>query len=129
MFKLFLVGCAGFLGTTARYLLSGYMARRMGESFPAGTLTVNLLGCFLIGALFYLLQERFLVDPLIRSLIFLGFLGGFTTFSSFGLQTFTLLREGEIFLALVNIPLSNLGGLLMVWAGYVLSKILGGGTI
>lgn len=129
MHKLLLIGFAGFLGTVARYLISGYLARRVGETFPAGTLAVNLLGCFLIGALFYLLQERFLVDPLIRSLILIGLLGGFTTFSSFGLQTFTLLREGELFLAMANILLSNVGGLLMVWSGYVLAEIIGGGTI
>lgn len=126
MNKLLLLGLAGFLGTTARYVVSGFVARRLGETFPAGTLAVNLLGCFLIGALFHLLQERFLVDPVIRSLILLGFLGGFTTFSSFGLQTFTLLRDGELFLAGTNLLVSNIGGVLMVWAGYILAKVTGG---
>ena len=129
MYKLLLIGLAGFVGTIARYLISGYMARLMGETFLAGTLAVNFLGCFLIGVLFYPLQERFLVDPVVRSLILLGFLGGFTTFSSFGLQTFVLLREGEVFLATANVLLSNLGGFLMVWSGYMLSRFLGGGTL
>jgi len=69
------------------------------------------------------------MDPLTRTLILIGFLGGFTTFSSFGLQTFTLLRDGEIGWAALNVLVSNLGGLLMVWLGYVSSRLLGGGGL
>ena len=91
MSKLLLIGLAGLAGTLSRYWLSGFIARRIGETFPFGTLIVNLLGCFLVGLLFYLLQERYLVNEAIRTAILIGLLGGFTTFSSFGLQTFTLL--------------------------------------
>ena len=124
MSKLFLVGLAGFIGTVSRYLMSGVIAKRYGETFPMGTLLVNLIGCFLVGLLFYLLEERFLVNQTARTVILIGFLGGFTTFSSVGLQTFTLLRDGESGLALLNIAASNLVGLLLVWAGYTLARVL-----
>ena len=116
--KFLLIGLAGFVGTLARYWLSGVMARRYGETFPYGTFAVNALGCLLAGFLFYLMYERFITSPTSRTVIFIGLLGGFTTFSSYGLQTFTLLRDGEIFLALLNIGLSNIAGLFLVWAGY-----------
>ena len=124
MLKTILVALAGMLGTLLRYWLSGFVARQYGETFPWGTMAVNLIGCFLAGAVFYLTQERFLVSPALRTIILIGFLGGFTTFSSYGLQTFTLLRDGEFGLALLNIGASNVFGLFMVWTGYVACKAL-----
>ena len=124
MQRIILIGFAGLVGTLFRYWLSGWTARRFGETFPSGTLIVNLVGCFLAGLLFYLMFDRYLVNQTIRTVILIGLLGGFTTFSSFGLQTFTLLREGEMGLALLNIAASNVGGLLMVWFGYSLAKVL-----
>lgn len=124
MQKVLLIGLAGLLGTVGRYALSGLVARSFGETFPWGTLVVNIVGCFLAGLLFYLLQERNLVDPTTRAVVMIGFLGGFTTFSSFGLQTFTLLRDGEFWFASLNIIGSNLLGLLMVWAGYTVGKLV-----
>ncbi|HWN12142.1 MAG TPA: fluoride efflux transporter CrcB [Pyrinomonadaceae bacterium] len=124
MSKLFLIGLAGFIGTLGRYWLSGVIARRYGGTFPSGTLAVNLIGCFLVGMLFYLLQERFLVNQTVRTIVMVGFLGGFTTFSSFGLQTFTLLQNGQFGLAALNVSLSNLIGLVLVWAGYSIGKML-----
>ena len=122
--RLLLIGLAGLLGTLARYALSGFIARRFGETFPTGTLVVNIVGCFLAGFLFYLMQERFLVNDIVRTAIMIGFLGGFTTFSSFGLQTFTLLRNGEMGLATMNVLVSNVAGLLTVWAGYSLARFI-----
>jgi CrcB protein len=122
--RLLLIGLAGLLGTLARYALSGFIARRFGETFPTGTLVVNIVGCFLAGFLFYLMQERFLVNDIVRTAIMIGFLGGFTTFSSFGLQTFTLLRDGEMGLATMNVLVSNVAGLLTVWAGYSLARLI-----
>jgi CrcB protein len=124
MQRLIFIGLAGFAGTLMLYWLSERTARRFGETFPTGTLIVNLIGCFLAGLLFSLMFDRFLVSPTVRTVILIGLLGGFTTFSSFGLQTFTLLRDGEMGLALFNIAISNVGGLLMVWVGYSLAKIL-----
>jgi CrcB protein len=124
MQKIILIGLGGLIGTLCRYWLAGLVARQYGETFPWGTLVVNVVGCFLAGALFYLMEERFLVSPTQRSVVLIGLLGGFTTFSSFGLQTFTLLRDGEFALAALNVTLSNLLGLLMLWAGYSLVKAL-----
>ena len=85
-------------------------------------MAVNLVGCLLAGAVFYATEERFVVSPTVRTIILIGLLGGFTTFSSYGLQTFTLLRDGEYGLATLNVVVSNVLGVLMVWAGYVFGK-------
>ena len=124
MQKTIFVGLAGLVGTLFRYWLSGFVARQYGETFPWGTMAVNLVGCFLAGAVFYITEERFLVSPTVRAIVLIGFLGGFTTFSSYGLQTFTLLRDGEFGLATLNVAVSNVFGLLMVWTGYVACKAL-----
>ena len=124
MSKIIFIGLAGLVGTLGRYWLSGLIARQYGETFPWGTLVVNAIGCFFAGAIFCLTEERFLISPMVRTIVLIGLLGGFTTFSSYGLQTFTLLREGELGLAMVNVTVSNLLGLLLVWIGYTLVKAL-----
>ena len=124
MYKTILIGVAGLIGTLLRYWLSGFVARRYGETFPVGTLVVNVIGCLIAGAVFNLTEERFLVNPTLRTVILIGLLGGFTTFSSYGLQTFTLLRDGEFGFASLNIVVSNVLGLFMVWIGYSLIKAL-----
>ena len=123
MQKTIWIALAGLLGTLLRYWLSGFVARQYGETFPWGTMAVNLIGCFVTGAVFFLAEERFLVSPTVRTVILIGLLGGFTTFSSYGLQTFTLLRDGEFGLAILNVVTSNILGLCMVWVGYVLSRV------
>ena len=124
MERLLAVGLGGLGRTLCRYLLSGWVARRYGESFPAGTLVVNLTGCLLIGFLYHLLEERLLIDPILRTGILIGFLGAFTTFSSYGLQTFTLLRDGELLWSGAYVLASNLGGLVLDWIGYMLARAL-----
>ena len=124
MTRILLVGLGGFVGTLGRYWLSGLIARRYGETFPFGTLAVNALGCFVIGFLFYFFYDRALTTPTSRTVVFIGLLGGFTTFSSYGLQTFTLLRDGEVLLALANVAASNVLCLVLVWLGYVLAKAI-----
>jgi len=124
MSRTLFVGIAGLAGTLLRYWISGFVARRYGETFPVGTMVVNVLGCLLAGAIFNLTEERFLINPTLRTVILIGFLGGFTTFSSYGLQTFTLLRDGEFGLATLNVAVSNVLGLFMVWVGYGLVKAL-----
>ena len=123
MQKTILIALAGLAGTLLRYWLSGYVARQYGETFPWGTMAVNLTGCLVTGAVFYVTEERFLINPTVRTVILIGLLGGFTTFSSYGLQTFTLLRDGEYGLATLNVVTSNVLGLFMVWAGYTLGKV------
>jgi len=120
--KMILIGLAGLIGTLGRYWLSDVMAKRYGDAFPWGTLLVNAIGCFVAGSVFYLTEERLVLSPTTRSVILIGLVGGFTTFSSYGLQTFTLMRGGEFGLAALNLTLSNLLGLSLVWAGYSLVK-------
>lgn len=126
MLKILLVGLAGLAGTLCRYWLSGAFARRYGEAFPAGTLAVNLLGCFAAGLLFQLTEGREAFSETARAAVFVGLLGGFTTFSAYGLQTFELMREGRVGLAALNVVASNLLGVLSVCAGYALAKLAGG---
>jgi CrcB protein len=120
--KVLLIGLGGLLGTLGRYWLGGLVGERYGETFPLGTLAVNLVGCFLAGLLFYLMQERWPANQTLRAVVMIGFLGGFTTFSAYGLQTFTLLRDGDFGFAMLNLLTSNAVGLMMVWAGYILAK-------
>jgi CrcB protein len=124
MYKILLIGGAGLAGTLARYWLSGWADQRWAGAFPVGTLVVNLVGCLVIGFLFHATEEKYLIDPAVRSALLVGLLGGFTTFSSFGVQTFTLLRDGEMFLAGANILISNVAGVMLVWTGYMISRIL-----
>jgi len=124
MYKVFLIGIAGLFGTLARYYLSGWGDQWWGGTFPFGTLIVNLIGCLAIGFLYHATEEKFLIDPVVRSAILVGFLGGFTTFSSFAVQSFNLLGAGEIFLATANILVSNLAGLILVWVGYGISRAM-----
>jgi CrcB protein len=124
MYKIVLIGSAGLLGTLARYWISGWADERWGATFPIGTLLVNALGCFAIGFLFHATEEKYLIDPVIRAAVLVGFLGGFTTFSSFAIQSFNLLRDGEIFMASANILVSNVAGLILVWVGYAISRAM-----
>ena len=124
MQKITLIGLAGLLGTLARYFLSAIIAQRFGETFPTGTILVNVVGCFLAGFLFCLIHERFPVNEILGTAIMVGFLGGFTTFSSFALQTLTLFQGGQLGLATINFLLSNVVGLFMCWAGYSIGRLV-----
>lgn len=124
MYTMVLIAVAGLLGTLARYWLSGWADQWWGGSFPFGTLVVNAIGCFAIGFLFHALGEKHLVDPAVRAAVLVGFLGAFTTFSSYAVQTLNLLRDGELFVAGVNILVSNVCGLILAWAGYVLARAM-----
>ncbi len=119
MHKILMIGGAGLAGTLARYWLSVWIDTRWVTSFPIGTVIVNLTGCLLIG---FLINATNDMDPVIRTAILTGFLGGFTTFSSFAVQTFNLVADGKMLLAATNLMISNTAGLLLVWAGYSLSR-------
>jgi len=123
MQKLLFIGLAGLVGTLARFGVSDVIAKRFTSSFPLATLVVNLIGCLLAGFLFQLVQERLALNAVAGAALMIGFLGGFTTFSAFGLQTFVLIRDGAIGVALFNVLLSNLLGVLMVWVGYTAAKL------
>lgn len=112
-----------------RYGLSGWITRSHDHpSFPVGILVVNLLGCLLIGIALGLVEARDLFSHNIRLLVSAGFLGGFTTFSTFGADTFLLLRGGQAGYALANVLLSILGGVLAAWTGFFAAFKLSGGT-
>ena len=112
------VAFGGALGSVSRYLL-GTWVQSVSKSidFPFGTLTVNLIGCFVIGFLSQLAEARGVFTSESRALVFVGILGGFTTFSSFGNDTINLLRDGETFNALANVGANVILGLLLVWLG------------
>lgn len=116
---LFLIGAGGFIGSIFRYLLSGF-AQQLGNDlkFPFGTLAVNLVGCALVGFLAELIGQRGFGTHETRTFLVVGLLGGFTTFSAFGLETMGLLRNGEMWLALGNIVSHTVLGLFAVWLGY-----------
>ncbi len=115
------VGLGAVIGASGRYLVAGWVSRLVPTAFPWGTLTVNLAGCFVIG-LAWGLGERALWPPAFRTFLFVGILGAFTTFSSFGLETMHLLRDGEVSRALGYVLGSNLVGLSLVWVGLALVR-------
>lgn len=117
-----IIGSGGFLGAVARYGLSGWVHRQIPlTEFPYGTLVVNLLGCFLIGLAFGLVETRQLFGPELRAFLFIGILGAFTTFSTFGYETFALIREAAFLRAFANVGMNVLFGLALVWLGYLVS--------
>ena len=118
-----LVFVGGGVGAAARYWLAGMVHQRLGSGFPAGTMVVNILGCFLIGFLMSTLEDRFVVYPSLRIFLTIGILGGFTTFSSFSFETIALLRDGELFYAGANVMLSVVVCLAGTWLGSSLGKI------
>src|SRR6185436_8905817 len=91
MYKILLIGVAGMIGTLARYALSLWVDSRWESALPIGTITVNLIGCFVIGFVVHAAEQQRLLDPNIRAAILVGLLGGFTTFSSYAVQTFNSL--------------------------------------
>lgn len=114
------------LGGAARYWCSGFAASRIGETFPWGTLMVNVIGSFVIGFFATLTAPdgRFLVGTTARQFVMVGICGGYTTFSSFSLQTLNLARDGEWFRACANIGLSVVLCMLAVWLGLVAAAAL-----
>jgi fluoride exporter len=113
----------GGLGSIARFAGSGFVARQFGETFPWGTLLVNISGSFIIGLFATLTapEGRWLVAPSVRQFFMLGVCGGYTTFSSFSLQTLTLAEDGQWFKAGANAALSLMLCLVAVWLGQVLA--------
>ncbi len=121
------VALGGALGSVGRYWLSGLAARHIGESFPWGTVLVNVTGCFVIGLFATLTapEGRWLVPASFRQQFFmLGVCGGYTTFSSFSLQTLNLLEDGQWLYAVGNVLISVVSCLVAVWLGHLLAAAL-----
>ena len=126
MLTYFWIMFGGALGTGARFWASGLVAERMGETFPLGTLFVNVTGSFVIGFFAAMTDPGgpFLVSPRVRQFIMIGILGGYTTFSSFSLQTLELARDGDWLRAGLNSVLSLVCCLVAVWLGRSAALIL-----
>lgn len=119
------VGTGGFIGSVLRYAMSVSVQRAAGGStFPLGTMTVNIIGCFGIGLLMALARDRGLFSSHLRLFLMVGILGGFTTFSSFAYESAELLSGGGYWRLALNITVSVAGGLAAVWAGFVAAKLI-----
>jgi CrcB protein len=122
MKSLLLVACGGAIGSLARFKLSGWILHHtIAWRFPAGTFVVNVLGCLVAGVLGGLVARHEFFSPSTRLLLFTGLLGGFTTFSAFGLETVLLLRRGEWLVAGSYVALSLLVGVAGLWLGFALA--------
>lgn len=117
LLQLIAVGFGGALGAMARFLLSNQVYAWWGREFAWGTLVVNSLGSFAIGLLMILMIDKFHASVEMRSFLIVGFLGAFTTFSTFSFETYSFLQTGEITKAMLNIGVSVLTGLFAVWLG------------
>lgn len=124
MLKILVVALGGAFGSIIRYGLSNAVQSRTFSAFPYGTLMVNLVGCFLIGLAVVLIQQRFQGNEVLRLLIVVGVLGGFTTFSSFSMETLQLLQSGYFSRAMLNIMGSVFGCLLLAFLGMQFGRIV-----
>ncbi len=119
--KYVLVALGGGGGALARYVAGSAIMTRFGGKFPLGTLVINVTGSFLIGFLMTMLTERFNLDPMWRLFLVVGFLGGYTTFSSFEWETLTAGREGALWTGMLNVVSSVVLGYAAVWLGTMLA--------
>lgn len=122
MGELAAIATGGALGALMRFWVSGGVYSVLGREFPYGTLAVNLIGSFAIGIAFILFTERLTITAEIRAFVMIGFLGAFTTFSTFSLETLFLLQEGMLIKAAGNVLLSVFLCLIATWAGIIIAK-------
>lgn len=119
-----MVGIGGFLGSITRFWLAGVIYQRMGTRFPYGTFVINVTGSFLIGFVLTVLTERTHLSPNWRYLIPIGFIGGYTTFSTFAWETLAAARDGQFLIAGLNIGLSVVLGFVGVWLGMISGRFV-----
>jgi len=122
--KLALLALAGGMGALARYGLAGFVQRISGMSFPWGTMVVNLFACFLAGLLWSLFENRWSVSGEIRTVVLVGFMGAFSTFSTFIFETGDLLRSAEWLHAVANLTVQNGVGLFALFIGMTLGRMV-----
>jgi CrcB protein len=124
LLKYVMVGIGGCLGSVLRFWLGSYIGGKMGTRFPYGTLVINVTGSFLIGLVFALLTVRTQWSPNWRYLIPIGFIGGYTTFSSFEYETLRTIQDGQFGLGLLYVGLSVLVGFVAVWGGVIAGRAI-----
>jgi CrcB protein len=124
MTKYIVVGLGGFLGAIARFWLGGFISNRLGTWFPYGTFVINITGSFFIGLIITLLAEETHWSPNWRYLIPIGFIGAYTTFSTFEYETFRNFQDGQLLVAFLNIVLSVFIGFLAVWCGVIAGRTI-----
>lgn len=120
--KILAIGLGGSIGAIGRYWISG-LAQRIGDHFPYGTLSVNVLGSFVLGLFATLFLEKMMVNQELRLFLLVGLLGAFTTYSTFSLETLNLMRSGAWMFAGLNILANVAGTLIAVWAGMSIAKL------
>jgi CrcB protein len=126
LLKYLMVGIGGGLGSILRFWLGSYIGSRMGTRFPYGTFVINITGSFLIGLVFAFLTARTQWSPNWRYLIPIGFIGGYTTFSSFEFETLRTMQDGQIGLGLLYVAASVAVGFVAVWGGMVAGRAMVG---
>ncbi|HMD18459.1 MAG TPA: fluoride efflux transporter CrcB [Terriglobales bacterium] len=124
MLKYVMVGIGGFVGAIARFWLGSYIGGRLGTRFPYGTFAINISGSFLIGLILTLLDEKTHWSPNWRYLIPIGFIGAYTTFSTFEFETLRSVQDGQLLISFLNITLSVVVGFVAVWAGVVAGRAI-----
>ncbi len=124
MEKYLIISIGAILGANARYWLGGWAAEKFGTTFPYGTLIINLTGSFMLGLFVTLITDRFLVDPNWRLLVAIGFLGSYTTFSTYTYESVNLLLNGQPWLGLLNLFGSSFLGALAAIAGILLARAI-----
>jgi CrcB protein len=125
---LLFIALGGALGAVSRYAVSGWAHDLLGTAFPYGTLVVNVAGCFLLGLIAHVGQTTVYISEPARIAATIGFLGGLTTFSTFGYETFRQLEDGQWVYAVGNMAANLFVGLLAVWAGLAAARIVVGGA-
>jgi CrcB protein len=126
MNRYLLISIGAILGANARYLVGIWAGNYFGASFPYGTFIVNITGSFVLGFLLAATTGRLQVSPELRLLLGVGFLGAYTTFSSLAVETLTLLRNGSVWIGVLNIFGNNLVGLVCALLGVYLARLIGG---
>lgn len=123
MREILLVFCGAGCGGVLRFLLGSFVYSYTGRNFPWGTLVINLSGSFVMGFLFVIITQKFTnLAPYLTALILVGLLGGYTTFSSFSIETLRLMQDGKIMYALLNVLTSSIFGIVLAWVGYTIAQ-------
>jgi CrcB protein len=119
--RLALIAVGGALGSVSRYLLSMAVLRATGSLFPAGTFAVNVIGCVIFGMIAGAAEQRVQLEPELRLFLLVGVLGGFTTFSSYAFESFSLIRDGQFVWASINVIGQVVASMIGLWAAYVIA--------